>query len=256
MQTATRLVFNQWLSRLSELNAVPSAREQFAVEPSVQQTLETKIQESSEFLKAINILGVQELKGEKLGLGVSGPIASRTNTDTKDRDTRSVETLDDNGYECKKTNYDTHIKYATLDAWAKKLPADVAFQRVPVPFLANAENFQRTYYALQTMGQLDAVQRKMFAAVHVERARLDKPADIAALMAKNGIDAAKFLDVFNSFSVANSVSKAKKLTAAFRIDGVPTLAVQGRYLTSPSQAGGSEGALAVTDYLIQRVRKG
>jgi len=144
----------------------------------------------------------------------------------------------------------------TLDACAKKLPADVAFQRVPVPFLANAENFQRTYYALQTMGQLDAVQRKMFAAVHVERTRLDKPADIAALMAKNGIDAAKFLDVFNSFSVANSVSKAKKLTAAFRIDGVPTLAVQGRYLTSPSQAGGSEGALAVTDYLIQRVRKG
>lgn len=119
MQTATRLVFNQWLNRLSELNAVPSAREQFAVEPSVQQTLETKIQESSEFLKAINIIGVQELKGEKLGLGVSGPIASRTNTDTKDRDTRSVETLDDNGYECKKTNYDTHIKYATLDAWAK-----------------------------------------------------------------------------------------------------------------------------------------
>ena len=144
----------------------------------------------------------------------------------------------------------------TLDAWAKKLPADVAFQRVPVPFLMNAENFQRTYYALQTMGQVDAAQRKMFAAVHVERARLDKPADIAALMAKNGIDAAKFLDVFNSFSVANSVSKAKKLTAAYRIDGVPTLAIQGRYLTSPSQAGGLEGALAVADYLIQRARKG
>ena len=144
----------------------------------------------------------------------------------------------------------------SLEAWVKKLPADVAFQRVPVPFLMNAENFQRTYYALQTMGQLDAVQRKMFAAVHVERARLDKPADIAALMAKNGIDAAKFLDVFNSFSVANSVSKAKKLTAAYRIDGVPTLAIQGRYLTSPSQAGGLEGALAVADYLIQRARKG
>lgn len=144
----------------------------------------------------------------------------------------------------------------SLDAWAKKLPVDVAFQRVPVPFLMNAENFQRTYYALQTMGQVDAVQRKMFAAVHVERARLDKPADIAALMAKNGMDAAKFLDVFNSFSVANSVSKAKKLTAAYRIDGVPALAIQGRYLTSPSQAGGLEGALAVADYLIQRARKG
>lgn len=144
----------------------------------------------------------------------------------------------------------------TLDAWVKKLPADVAFQRVPVPFLMNAESFQRTYYALQTLGQLDVLQRKVFTAVHVEHARLDKPADIAALVAKNGVDATKFLDVFNSFSVANSVSKAKRMTAAFRIDGVPTLAVQGRYLTSPGQAGGPEGALAVADFLIQRARKG
>jgi protein dithiol oxidoreductase (disulfide-forming) len=143
-----------------------------------------------------------------------------------------------------------------LEAWTKKLPADVSFQRVPVPFLANAENLQRTYYALQTLGQVEAVQRKVFAAIHVDRLHLDKPADIAALMAKNGIDAAKFLDVFNSFSVANSVSKAKKLSAAYRIDSVPALAVQGRYITSPSQAGGSEGALAVADFLVQRARKG
>ena len=143
-----------------------------------------------------------------------------------------------------------------LEAWAKRLPADVLFQRVPVPFLANSENFQRTYYALQTLGQVDAVQRKVFTAIHVDRAHLDKPAEIAALMAKNGIDAAKFLDVFNSFSVANSVSKAKKLSAVYRIESVPALAVQGRYLTSPSQAGGSEGTLAVADYLLQRARKG
>ncbi|SFO51756.1 phage major capsid protein, P2 family [Variovorax sp. OK605] len=119
MQNATRLVFNQWLTRLSELSGVPSAREQFAVAPTVQQTLETKLQETSEFLKSINIIGVRELKGEKLGLGISGPIASRTNTDTTDRSPRSVETLDAHGYECVKTNYDTFIKYATLDAWAK-----------------------------------------------------------------------------------------------------------------------------------------
>ncbi|SEA50855.1 phage major capsid protein, P2 family [Variovorax sp. YR216] len=119
MQNATRLVYNQLLDRLSQLNQVPSAREQFAVEPSVQQTLETKIQESSEFLGKVNIIGVTEMKGDKLGLGVSGPIASRTNTDAADREPRSVETLDALGYECSKTNYDTFIKYATLDAWAK-----------------------------------------------------------------------------------------------------------------------------------------
>ena len=143
-----------------------------------------------------------------------------------------------------------------IEPWSKKLPADVAFHRVPVPFLYNYDNFMRLYYALETMGQVSAMQPKVFAAVHVERLRLDKPADIAALMAKNGIDSAKFLDIFNSFSVATSIARAKKLVTEYKIDGVPTLTVQGRYATSPGQAGGHEQALAVVDYLIQRVRKG
>ena len=143
-----------------------------------------------------------------------------------------------------------------LDPWVKKLPADVAFRRVPVPFLMNAENFQRTYFALETLGQVDAMHRKIFTAVHVDRMHLDKPEEIAAFMAKNGIDSAKFLAAFSSFSVATSVTRAKKLTAEYKLDGVPTLAVQGRYVTSPGQAGSSERALAVADFLMQRSRKG
>ena len=96
----------------------------------------------------------------------------------------------------------------SIEAWAKKVPSDVAFYRVPVPFLMNFENFMRVYYALETMGQVGAMQRKVFAAVHVERKYLDKPADIAALMAANGLDGTKFMDVFNSFSVASSVTRA------------------------------------------------
>ena len=142
----------------------------------------------------------------------------------------------------------------TIEAWTKKMPADVAFSRVPVPFLMNFENLMRTYYALETMGQVDAMQRKVFAAIHVDRNYLEKPADIAALMAKNGIDAAKFTSVFNSFSVASSVTRAKKLMAAYKIDGVPTIAVNGRWTTSPGDAGGPEQATAVADYLIQRAR--
>jgi thiol:disulfide interchange protein DsbA len=144
----------------------------------------------------------------------------------------------------------------TLEPWVKRLPADVAFHRVPVPFLMNAENFMRLYYSLETMGQVDAMQRKIFAAVHVDHQYLEKPADIAALMQKNGIDGAKFTDVFNSFSVATSVSRAKKMLAAYHIDAVPTIAVQGRYTTSPSQAGNLDAAVKVADYLIDRARKG
>ena len=143
-----------------------------------------------------------------------------------------------------------------LEAWAKQLPADVVLKRVPVPFLMNAENFQRTYFALESLGLVGTMQRKVFTAVHVDRLRLDKPAEIAALVAKNGGDEKKFLDAFNSFSVATNVSRARKLSADHKIDGVPTLGINGRFITSPSMAGSSERALAVADVLIQRSRKG
>jgi thiol:disulfide interchange protein DsbA len=143
-----------------------------------------------------------------------------------------------------------------LEPWSKKLPADVVFRRVPVPFLVAAENFQRTYYALESLGLVDTMQRKIFTAVHADRMRLESPSDVAALVTKNGGDANKFLDAMKSFGVVNSATRAKKLTADYKIDSVPTLAVQGRYTTSPADAGGAEQALAVVDFLIQRARKG
>ena len=143
-----------------------------------------------------------------------------------------------------------------LEAWAHRLPADAVFKRVPVPFLFNADNFAHAYYALETMGLVDKMQMKIFAAVHVDRLHLDKPEDFAAVVAKNGGDAAKFLAAFKSFSVATSVSRSKKMTADYKVDGVPTLSIQGRFVTSPEKANGEPQALGVADALIQRSRKG
>lgn len=143
-----------------------------------------------------------------------------------------------------------------LDAWAKKLPADISFRRVPVafrdePFLAH----QKIYYTLENMGQLDAMHRKVFYAIHNERQRLDKIADIAAFMTKNGVDGAKFSQLFDSFSIQTKATQARKLAEAYRIDGVPALGVQGRFFTSGTLAGSAERSLAVADHLIQLVRK-
>ncbi|MEO8921444.1 MAG: thiol:disulfide interchange protein DsbA/DsbL [Caldimonas sp.] len=143
-----------------------------------------------------------------------------------------------------------------LEAWAHGLPADVVLKRVPVPFLFNADNFAHTYYALETTGLVDKMQMKIFSAVHVDRLRLDKPEDIAALVAKNGGDGAKFLAAFKSFSVATSVARSKKMTADYKIDGVPSLTIQGRFLTSPALATSEAKSLLVADALIQRSRKG
>jgi len=79
MRNDTRLHFNGYLERIATLNGVTDATKAFNVVPAVQQTLETKIQESSEFLTKINMIGVTEQQGEKLGLNLSGPIASRRN---------------------------------------------------------------------------------------------------------------------------------------------------------------------------------
>jgi thiol:disulfide interchange protein DsbA len=145
----------------------------------------------------------------------------------------------------------------TLEPWVKRLPPDVAFRRVPVafreePFVAH----QRIYYALEAMGQVEAMHRKVFYAIHNERARLDKPAEIQAFMVKNGLDGAKFLDQYNSFSVQTKARQAKQLSEAYKIDGVPALGVQGRYYTSGTLAGSPERSLAVVDYLVQQIRKG
>jgi thiol:disulfide interchange protein DsbA len=142
----------------------------------------------------------------------------------------------------------------TLESWAKQLPADVSLRRVPVPFLMNADNFMKTYYALEALGAVQAVQLKIFRAIHVERQRLDTGENIAAFVGKNGVDAAKFLDAFKSFSVATAVTRAKKMVADYKVESVPTLVVAGRWMTSPSQAGSSERALAVVDQLVQRTR--
>lgn len=120
MRNDTRVAFNAYMQALGELNGTTaSAGTKFAVNPTIQQRLETRMQESSDFLNRINIIGVTEQSGEKLGLGIGGPIASRTDTTSADRATSDPTTLVAGQYLCKQTNYDTHIKYSKLDAWAK-----------------------------------------------------------------------------------------------------------------------------------------
>jgi len=144
----------------------------------------------------------------------------------------------------------------TLEAWARKLPADVNFRRIPVAFSPTQEIYQRLYFALEALGAVNAVHGKIFVAYHQNHQRLDKEADIAAMLQANGVDGAKALDAMKSFSVATKVSQARQAAQAYRIDGVPTMAVQGRFITSVGQAGTHERTVQVVDALIQRARKG
>lgn len=122
MRNETRLLFTAYVSQIALLSGVADATVKFSVAPSVEQKLEEKIQESSEFLTQINVIGVPEQTGQKVGVTVTRPLASRTNTagGTRRTPTDPTDTTDDGGYTCKQTNFDHAIKYAKLDAWRHK----------------------------------------------------------------------------------------------------------------------------------------
>lgn len=143
-----------------------------------------------------------------------------------------------------------------LSAWVQKLPKDVAFRRVPRRFADNEAAQQQLYYALESMGLLERLHAKVFRAVHVEKITLNAPEAIANWVEKQGVDKAKFVAQFNSFSVVSKAAKAAQLQAAYKIEGVPALGVAGRYLTDGQMAGSNERALQVVDALVASVRSG
>ena len=142
-----------------------------------------------------------------------------------------------------------------LEQWVKKLPPDVAFRRIPAAFNPVFEGYARLYYALEAAGQVDALHKRVFAAIHVQRQRLDKEPEIAAFVTSNGGDGAKVVEALKSFGVATKMRQAKQAFEAYKIDGVPSIGIHGRWFTSGSLANGNERALAVADMLIQRARK-
>ena len=163
-----------------------------------------------------------------------------------------VEVVEFFGYWCPHCN----AFEPALEAWIKKLPAQVTFRRIPVAFSPGQEPRQRLYYAIETLGQVEAMHRKVFIALHVERKRLNTEGEILDWAKAQGMDAAKLGDTMKSFAVATKLRQSKQLADGYRIEGVPTLGIQGRFMTSPSIAGTAERALAVADALIAQSRKG
>jgi thiol:disulfide interchange protein DsbA len=142
-----------------------------------------------------------------------------------------------------------------LDAWVQKAPKDVVLRRVPVSFRPDFEPQQRLYYVLEALGKVEALHKKVFYAIHVEKQALNTAALVAAWAEKQGINKAKFNELYNSFPVNLKARKATQLQDAFKVDGVPALGVAGRFYTSGSLAGSMERALLVADHLITLARK-
>ena len=142
-----------------------------------------------------------------------------------------------------------------LEEWAKKLPKDVVLRRAPVAFRPDFEPQQRLYFVIEALGKVEELHKKVFSAIHVEKLPLNSVELISAWVEKQGITKAKFLETYNSFPVATKTRKATMLQEAYKVDGVPSLGVAGKFYTSGSLAQTMERALLVTEHLIGLARK-
>ena len=142
-----------------------------------------------------------------------------------------------------------------VEPWAKKLPKDVVFKQVPAVFNDQWGVAARVYYALDAINEETRVRSALFDAIHKEGLRITSESAVEEWLGKKGVSVEKYKAAYKSFGVESRVRRASQMTQAYRLDGVPTFAVQGRYVASASLNGDRQQLLSVTDYLIGEARK-
>ncbi|PQV46658.1 thiol:disulfide interchange protein DsbA/DsbL [Paraburkholderia sp. BL21I4N1] len=141
-----------------------------------------------------------------------------------------------------------------LEAWVKKQGPDVVFQRVPVAFRDDFVPHSRMFHALDALGLASRLTPVVFNEIYVKKDYLLTPDSQAAFLATQGVDKAKYLQAYNSFSTQSALQRDTRLIKDYQVNATPTLAVQGKYLTGPASTESLPGTIQVLDYLVASVR--
>jgi thiol:disulfide interchange protein DsbA len=152
-----------------------------------------------------------------------------------------------------------------ITEWVKKQGNAISFKRVHIDFGQGQEPLQRMFYTLEVMGKLDELHSKIFRAIHTDRVFLRTDQDMLSFVTKNGVDKMKYLEISKSFGVESKMGRAKSLQAAYKIEFVPAVFVDGHYMTAPSQLQqampgtseleGARNMLPVLDALVIKAQK-
>ncbi len=139
-----------------------------------------------------------------------------------------------------------------LKAWSAKLPKAVVFRQVPGILNPNWANLARAYYAMEAIGVLDKLHEEVFDAIHVHGQDLNSPQRFLDWAAGKGVNRKLLADAYDSFAVNTKVMRAQQLTNAYRLNGVPAFAINGKFVTSASLTGGNASLFKTLDALIAR----
>jgi thiol:disulfide interchange protein DsbA len=142
--------------------------------------------------------------------------------------------------------------YPLVSAWAAKLPKDVVFKRIATGMGRTAwTNLAKADYALESTGDFARLDGQIFHAIHEERQPLFDEKSLTNWVSKHGVDPRKFVTAFNSFGVNTKLNQAEQMVENYKIDGVPALAVDGKYVVMGNSF---EQLLANADALIAKAR--
>ena len=143
----------------------------------------------------------------------------------------------------------------SLQSWIKSKPADVTFRRVPVMFQQRWENLARVYYTLEAMGEETKLSPEVFVALHGKGTPLWNEKDFFDWAASKGLDRKKVEELYGSFGVVGKVNRAKQQAQVYNIQSVPTIIVDGKFVTGSDRIQGGHAAMpAAIDALVVKAR--
>ena len=144
----------------------------------------------------------------------------------------------------------------TIESWRQNKPAYVEFRRVPVMWGEEHRAHAHLFYTLKALGKLDQLHSHVFDEIHQKGNLLFVAGDPkATLQAQlqfaraNGVSEAEFLSAYNSFGVQNNLQQADDLVRRDRIDAVPTIVIDGKYVTDVEMAGSASKLVQLIDDL-------
>lgn len=140
-----------------------------------------------------------------------------------------------------------------INEWAKNLPQDVNFQHVPLGGNSSSLPLQHAYYTLEALNRAD-LHAKFFTAMHDERKRLFTRKDITDWAVSQGVKREDFDAAYDSPGIVSRVGRANELSKLYAVNSTPTIIINGRFQTSPAQAGGYQESVVETDRLVQQER--
>ena len=145
-----------------------------------------------------------------------------------------------------------------LQSWLRRKPRDVDYRIVPMVFRSQWKPVAKLFYTLETLGVIDQYHQKIFDAFHKEGKELVTDQAVKDWVKSAGIDTVKFDQAYDSFTVDTKVQRAATIGRAYGVQFTPSVAVNGKYFTGPSMAGGNDYAkfFGVLDQLIDMERRG